>query len=291
MTSLAILVISAVLIFPQSPSPPPADGNVALKAQAAASDVDLTAKTRRRGTSPVVPTSRPPAYNGAVPAARRLEPIPCYAPGSVLCARDAQVCEPSPTGEPVTLYWIFTGPPGVAEPTQEQWNLTDRRCLTPAQATAAGAGAAAVPVLTAQQFRRLPLPAGVVHVQPGNGRTLVNVPTNVYVVARPAVIPTTLVGFAVRVRATPVAYDWAFGDEQRLHTSDPGAAYPDLRTTHTYLAPGTVTLALTTTYRGQYSVAGGPWLPVDGTAAVASPPQTLVVVAARSELVADPLTT
>ena len=143
--------------------------------------------------------------------------------------------------------------------------------------------------MTAAEFRRLPLPAGLVHIQPGNGRTLINVPTNVYVVARATVIPTTVIGQPVRVRATPVAYDWAFGDGQRLHTADPGAPYPDLRTTHTYAAPGTLTLGLTTTYRGEYSVNGGPWLPVDGTAAVVSPALNLVVVAARSELVADPL--
>jgi hypothetical protein len=219
-----------------------------------------------------------------------LEPIPCYQPGAVVCGRDAQVCEASADGAPRTLYWIFTGPLGVANPTADQWNLTGSQCLTPAEAAAAAPGAA-VPVLTAEQFRRLPLPAGVVHIQPGNGRTLVNIPTNVYVTAHTTVLPTTVLGQPVRVRATPIGYDWTFGDGRRLHTGDPGAPYPDLRTTHTYTAPGTLTLGLTTTYRGEYSVDNGPWLPVDGTATVISPAQNLVVVAARSELVADPLPT
>ena len=218
-----------------------------------------------------------------------MEPIPCYQPGAAVCRRDAQVCAPSPDGAPRTLYWIFTGPPGVAVPTADQWQLTDNACLSPAEAAAAAQGGAAVPVLSAEQFRRLLLPAGVVHIQPANGRTLVNVPTNVFVVARSNIIPTTVIGRAVRVRATPTSFDWTFGDGQQLHTADPGAPYPDLRTTHTYTAAGSLRLALTTTYRGEYSVEGGPWLPVDGTAAVVSPAQALTVVAARSELVADPL--
>jgi hypothetical protein len=148
-------------------------------------------------------------------------------------------------------------------------------------------GPAAVPVVTGEDFRRLPLPAGQVHVQPGSGRTLVNVPTNVYVEAGVAVLPTTVLNTPVRVRARPVEFVWGFGDGARLRTSDPGAAYPDLRTTHTYKMPGAVRVVLTTVYRGEYSVAGGPWTPIAGTASVDSPAQPLTVVAARAELVDD----
>jgi hypothetical protein len=165
--------------------------------------------------------------------------------------------------------------------------LAGQQCL--AADEAARQGVAPVPVVTAEDFRRLPLPAGVVHVQPGNGRTLVNVPTNVYLEATTRVIPTTVLGRPARVRATPVEYRWTFGDGGVLRTADQGAPYPDLRTTHTYTAPGRVPVGLTTTYRGEYSVAGGPWLPIEGTAQVVTPPVVLTVVAARSELVASPL--
>ena len=229
------------------------------------------------------------AARSAPVRARKLVPLPCYQPGAAICGRDAQACPPAADNTPQTLYWIFTGPPGVANPTADQWQLTEDLCLTPAQAAQqAGEGA---PVLTAEQFRRLPLPAGVVHVQPGNGRTLVNVPTNVYVEARTVTLPTTVLGRAVQVRATPVGYAWTFGDGAHLDTHDPGAPYPDLRTTHTYIAPGTRRLTLATTYRGEYSVDGAPWLPVDGTATVTGPAVALTVVATRSELVADPLPT
>ena len=267
------------------------NGDVRLRAKSDVSNVLIMGRIRDDSAhevqaAPPLGAARNPAATPVV--ARRLVPLPCYQPGAVVCGKDAQVCQPATDGAPRTLYWIFTGPPGVARPAEEQWQLTASACFSPAEAAAAVPGAA-VPVLTAEQFRRLPLPAGDVRIQPGNGRTLVNVPTNVYVVARVAVIPTTVIGRQVQVRATPTAYDWTFGDGQHLHTADPGAPDPDLRPTHTYRAPGTQRLALTTTYRGEYSVDGGPWLPVDGTAAVVSPSQDLLVVAARSELVADPL--
>ncbi|HEY6793340.1 MAG TPA: hypothetical protein VI248_01515 [Kineosporiaceae bacterium] len=150
---------------------------------------------------------------------------------------------------------------------------------------AATAAAAPVPVVTAEDFRRLPLPAGVIHIQPGNGRALINVPTNVYLDASARILPTVILGQAVRVRATPVQYRWSFGDGSWLQTTDPGAAYPNLRTTHTYATTGVMPIGLTTVYHGEYSVADGAWLPIDGTAQVTTPPVPLTVVAARAELV------
>lgn len=158
--------------------------------------------------------------------------------------------------------------------------MAGQQCLGPDEVNQAP-----VPVLTLEDFRRLPLPPAVVHIQPGNGRTLINVPTNVYLDASTRLIPTQVLGQPVQVRAIPTEYRWTFGDGTALATHDPGAPYPDLRTTHTYRSAGTVPVAVTTTYRGEYSVNGGPWLPVDGTAEVATPPVPLVVVAARNELV------
>jgi hypothetical protein len=199
------------------------------------------------------------------------------------CQQAAQLC--MQTADPTDrMYWFYEGPPGVPNPAPQQWVQTGPGCLAPGQA---GGQAAVVPVVTGEDFRRLPLPAGHVHVQPGSGRTLVNVATNVYVEASVAVLPTTVLGFPVRVRATPVEYQWTFGDGQSLRTADAGAPYPELRTTHIYLAPGSVRLGLTTVYRGQYSVADGPWLAIAGTASVASPAQPLTVIAARAELVDD----
>jgi hypothetical protein len=197
-----------------------------------------------------------------------------------LCPQATELCAAAGGG---VLMWVFTGPPGVAAPTGLQWQRSGQFCAQP------GAIAAGVPVVTGADLRRLPLPAGVVHVQPGNGRTLVNVPTNVYLEAEVVVLPTVVLGQPVRVRATPSGFRWTFGDGASLETTDPGAPYPDLRVTHTYLRAGAVAIGLATTYRGEYSVAGGPWLPVAGTAVVDTPPVAVTVVEARSELVDSPL--
>jgi hypothetical protein len=85
-----------------------------------------------------------------------------------------------------------------------------------------------------------------------------------------------------------VRFGWDFGDgSPAVVTRDPGAPYPDLRVTHVYAAPGVVQVRLVTVYAGEFSVAGGPWLPVVGEAEVTSPPSRLEVLAGGNALVAD----
>lgn len=201
-----------------------------------------------------------------------------------MCDREVPVCNRTATGNPTTLNWIYEGPEGVKEPTADEWSLSGSVC----EGGEEGVEGNEVPVITAEEFRRLPLPAGVVHVQPGTGRTLVNVPTNVYVEAPVIIVPTTVLGRAIQVRATAELFEWNFGDGEQLRTADPGAPYPDLRTTHSYRMPGVVDVELTTVYRGEFSVSGGPWQPIDGTASVTGRPVILTVIAAQAVLVAEP---
>lgn len=179
------------------------------------------------------------------------------------------------------MFWRYVAAVG---PPRGPWSRQGSVCLRPSQAPSG-----AVPAFTVRELQRLPLPAGTVHVQPPGGRTLVNVPTNVFVSAGPVTLTTRLLGLAVRVRATPVSYRWTFGDGAVLETSDPGHPYPAMTTTHTYLAAARVGVRLQTAYRGEYSVAGGPWLPIDGLAFVGSPPVALEVLETHAVLVADPL--
>ena len=198
----------------------------------------------------------------------------------VSCPQALALCAATAAPNDVMI-WIFTGPAGVSIPAPGQWVRSGQRCMLPS----AAAAAQALPVLTARDFRRLPLPPGGVNVQPPNLRTLINVPTNLFVEADVTVLDTTLLGFPVQVRATPQSFRWTFGDGRGLVTDDPGAAYPDLRITHTYTQPGVARLALATTYSGEYSIAGGPWLPINGTAEVSSSPVTLTVLAAENHLI------
>lgn len=205
----------------------------------------------------------------------------------VLCDAARLGCQATPDPGDI-LYWRWPGTRAVDGTVAHDTGAVGTVCLGPQEA--AEGAAVAVPDFTLADFRRLPLPAGTPGVQPATGRVLVNVPTNVYVDAAVVVLDTVLVGLPVQVRATPAQYSWDFGDGGRLGpTSDPGAPYPDLRTTHTYTAGGQYAITLTTAYTGEYAVAGGPWLPIDGQAEVASEPVPVTVLTGRNRLVADTL--
>ncbi len=95
----------------------------------------------------------------------------------------------------------------------------------------------------------------------------------------------TLLGTPVTVRATPLSWTWDFGDgSPPLVTEDPGAPYPDLTTWHEYKAPGDVAITLTTTYAGAYSVAGGAFLDIAGTAEVDSASVDLQLLSTTNRL-------
>lgn len=201
-----------------------------------------------------------------------------------LCPRATEMCAATP--DPNDLgFWAFTAPAGTSA-NRDRWTATGEYICR--GAAEAGEVAGAEPVVTAEDFRRLPIPAAVVRVQPANRRTLINIPTNFYAEAGPAILPTTVLGQPIRVRATPLRYRWIYGDGTVRTIADPGGPYPDLSAAYTYRLPGQRTLGLRTTYTGEYSVAGGAWLPIDGVASVASPDVVLTVLAAENRLVADP---
>lgn len=211
-----------------------------------------------------------------------------YSPDSLgtLCPTAMTLCAAS--AHPGDLgYWVFTAPAGAPRETRSSWQATGEFACRGARD--GGNPAAAEPVVTGEDFRRLPIPAAAIKVQPPNRRTLVNIPTNLYAGASTVVLPTTVLGQAVRVRATPMRFHWIYGDGTARTTADPGAPYPELRTAHVYHRAGTPTLGLATTYSGEYSVAGGPWQPIEGLATVTSPGTDLTVLEAHNHLVADPV--
>lgn len=216
------------------------------------------------------------------PAVVMLPACPDNSPNTgtdVQCAASGVAC---PQG--MTRLFVWSAPAGTVFG-QPGWRQSGTTCGEPGVPGAA----VVVPALSAEDFQRLPLPAGVAGVQPSGGRVLVRVPTNVYVTVGPVVLDTTVLGFAVRVRATPSRFSWDFGDGTVLPTRDPGAPYPDLRVSHPYAARGEYGITLTTFYSGEYSVAGGPWLPVPGEAEVASATVAVQAFSGRNELVADTL--
>jgi hypothetical protein len=212
--------------------------------------------------------------------------LPASQINDVSCTEALSLCRHTPDPHD-QMFWIYLGPPGVAHPRPDQWEATGRVCRSPGHT--ASPEQRATPAMTVEQFRRLPLPAGRIHVQPASGRTLINIPTNFWVDAGQVTIPVTILGSTIRVRATPISYTWNFGDGTTLPTKDPGAPYPQLRTTHTYTRPETVHVGLTTIYRGEYIVAGNHWTPIEGTASVQSPTRPVTAIEARAALVQDTL--
>lgn len=232
----------------------------------------------RAGEATYVTARRSAAYCGTLDTTST--GVPCVdgaASGAVVrfCADGSRALDPlyrraldPATGEPV----------GVWEPTADLGGCPEDPAPAPV-------------VLTAAEFRRLPLTPSAPQVQPADGRNLVDVDVIALTDPAPQTLTTTVLGVAVTVRAIPTTWTWDFGDGTTpLTTTDPGAPWPHPTITHPYTAPGTYTLTLTTTWTGQYQVAGtSTWQPVTGTATTTSPPITLTAEEAPTRLVADPL--
>ncbi|WP_141372214.1 PKD domain-containing protein [Cellulomonas cellasea] len=158
-----------------------------------------------------------------------------------------------------------------------------------------------LPEFTAEDFRRLPLTPSPVTPQPSNPNLLTGLGLVVHTTADPQDHPTTLLDFPITVRATPTGYTWDFGDGTRTTTTHPGAPYPAGHDHlpgdpvyphgvigHPYPSLGTYTPTLTTTWTGQYLIAGTTdWRPIDGTATTTTALPTVTIHDATSHLVAD----
>lgn len=125
-----------------------------------------------------------------------------------------------------------------------------------------------LPAMTAEDFRRLPLPAPVLRTQPAGDWVLVNIETVVMTDATPVVLTTDLLGVPVEVEARPTLFTYDFGDgSEPLVTRDAGRPWPDVTTYHVYERPGTAAITLTTTWSGRYRALGASeWSDVAGTA-------------------------
>jgi hypothetical protein len=272
---------AAVLVLASSPSWA-ADGDPVIGGRADDGEIVLDGQDGAGGATQESPdqAAGPTAVAVYVPACAGNDPN-ADASSNALCPGALLWCTETPDATDI-LYWRFTAvrsPDGSQTPWVQQGSV----CLRPGDVPGTP-----VPAFTLADFRRLPLPKAGLKVQPANGRTLVSVPTNLYATSRPATFRVTLLGTPVLVRARPTAWTWTYGDGSSRTFTTPGGPYPDLGTAHTWTAPGRRTVTLTTTWSGTYSVAGGPALPVDGTASVVSPSVEIVVVETRAELVADP---
>lgn len=130
------------------------------------------------------------------------------------------------------------------------------------------------PWISEEEFASYDIPPSVLRMSP-DGWGVTRNKTAFFADAGVKYIDMTLLGYGVRVRATPVSYDWNFGDGTKLRTKSPGRPPVEGREpalSHVYAKKGTYEINLTTNYIGHFSVDGGPWLIIQGQAAVASEP-------------------
>lgn len=129
----------------------------------------------------------------------------------------------------------------------------------------------APPVPSESDFASFPIPPSDPYALPVDW-TVTGKPTAFWADAGVKEFDAELLGFPLRVRATPIEYHWDFGDGNATSSPSPGAEprRPELGTiTHTYSDKGERTVTLTTVYTGEYNYGSG-WNDIAGTAAVES---------------------
>lgn len=146
-----------------------------------------------------------------------------------------------------------------------------------------------IPAAAAKAFQEMQIAPSEVNVQPPDGWTLVNVDTIAFTESQPRTMSTSLFGIPVEIRAVPSKYSWNFGDGSApLVTRDPGAPYPAHTVAHAYTKTGEAIISLTTTWHGQFRLAGEPtWYDVAGEATTVSSSGNLEILEARARLVED----
>lgn len=145
-----------------------------------------------------------------------------------------------------------------------------------------------IPAAAARAFQDMTIEPSALTVQPPSGWTLVNLDTIAYTNDEPRVLDTNLFGIPVSIRAVPDSYAWNWGDGASSTGVDPGAPYPHHTIAHAYSTPGTATITLTTTWRGQFRLPGDPaWRDVPGQATTTSQAPPIEIREARTRLVED----
>lgn len=148
-----------------------------------------------------------------------------------------------------------------------------------------------MPVVTLEDFQRLDIAPSIIESDSG-GFGLRNANTNFYATAESQTLNVEMLGQDVAIQAVPVQWTWDYGDgSSPVALNHPGGPQrefnQELDTTHVYEDTGEHPVNLTTAYRGQFSVNGGPWLPIPGTAQVPSEPVTADIWRSKTKNVAE----
>lgn len=122
--------------------------------------------------------------------------------------------------------------------------------------------------------------------------SLKNYNTNIFAQSGEQTFTEDVMGEQVEIKAIPVSYTFNYGDGTVMTTTNPGhsvAEQWDVKTptSHQYSTPGDYTYTVTTTFRGEFRVPGGPWQVIAGTSDRTSAPQTVQIWRVTSGNVED----
>lgn len=162
-------------------------------------------------------------------------------------------------------------------------------CFNPGGGSPQQQAAPPPPSVTQRDFQAFAIPPAVPHAWPTNWGVAQR-RTAFWADSSIRTLNVTLLGQPVAIRATPIAYTWNFGDGTTKKTTTPGSRPSSLDRAsiyHVYTKPGRVTVRLSTTYTGQFSVAGGAWQDIPGTAAVSSQPLNITIYRHHKYLAQD----
>ncbi len=145
--------------------------------------------------------------------------------------------------------------------------------------------------ITTEQFRSFPLKASRVNSDPSNF-SLRNGFTHFWASSNKQYFKVDIAESKVSIRAIPVQWIWNYGDGTTRRLNYPGEPAPEhtlhdkTDTSHVYQETGKFQVVVTTLYRGEFSVDGGPWEPIPGQASVPSEPSVMDVWRTKKELIA-----
>ncbi|MGO1886203.1 MAG: PKD domain-containing protein [Citricoccus sp.] len=148
-----------------------------------------------------------------------------------------------------------------------------------------------MPVVTLADFRALDIAPSRIESDSG-GFGLIRANTNFYATEESQTLNTTMLGQGVAIQAVPVRWTWDYGDgSEPLSNPYPGGPQREFNqettTSHAYQDTGEFPVSLTTSYRGQFSVNGGPWIAIPGVAEVPSEPVSADIWRSKSKNVAE----
>ncbi len=140
-------------------------------------------------------------------------------------------------------------------------------------------------------FQSRPVSAGELTLQP-SPRTLIRAHTNFFVESKEQVFDFKLLGQDVKIKATPTEYTWNYADGATYGpTRDSGYALrndelgEETHTSYQYQETGDYQVSVTVHFSGEYSVNGGPMIPIDGRGEFTTPTQVISVWKSESRLV------